>query len=234
MTLEDSMENQSEIQEAALPTSDEAEGQMLQTQDADVQARDEPEANSQERNWRQVREVMRQQQMRIQELEKLANQKPEFEDDEIDRLPDDEILTKVQVVKLAAKQAKRLAQEEMQRVEVERQEERIAAMYPDYADVVEKYIPDLVKANPNLRATILSSPNKYLAAYEIAKNSYLYHQDQQAKKLQQTQAQRIQKNAAKPQSVNSVGKSSALSDAAAIHQMTDAQVWELAQRYAQR
>lgn len=192
-------------------------------------------------NWKEAREVMRQQQREIQELkDKLVqthSSQSQKELDELDSLASDDIVTVAQARKLAEKVAEKTASKLLKEKEVETMEDRTSSRYPDYADVVTKYIPKIIKDDPDLAEAIRNSPNPYVTAYKIAKNSYIYKKDtENANKASQT-AQKVLENSSKPQSVHSQGYQGALSNAekfeGGLSQEKRKEVWELSRRYAQ-
>lgn len=99
------------------------------------------------------------------------------------------------------------------------EEMRMAQKYPDYKDVILKYLPEVVKANPGLRSN-LEKTQDYELAYYLARNSDQYKRDHQVKK-QSVEAQRILENSEKAGSLSSMGSTSPISQAKQYKQMSD-------------
>lgn len=199
----------------------------------------ETQKATEDSNWKEAREVMRQQQREIQELkEQLVKNQPQEKLDELDSLASDDIVTVAQARKLAEKVAERTTSKLLKEKEVETMEDRASIKYPDYAEVVTKYIPKIIKDDPDLAETIRNSPNPYIAAYKIAKTSYLYNQDKNNSDKANQTTQKILENSSKPQSVHSQGYQGALSDAKnfennSLSSERKKEVWELSSRFAQ-
>ncbi len=94
-----------------------------------------------------------------------SRQKEEFSD-----LSDHDVLTRGE----ARKFAQDLEKKQMMAVE----ELKMAQIHPDYNEVVRKYIPQVLKDDPDLEAAIMNAPNPYKVAYHLAKRSDQYLQDQ--------------------------------------------------------
>lgn len=91
--------------------------------------------------------------------------------------------------------------------------------YPDYQDVVTKYLPDILKQNPALRQDFESSPNFY-RAYYLAKNSDAYkkehHQEQR-----NADAERMIANSERSGSLSEMGGASPINLAKRYRDMSD-------------
>lgn len=105
------------------------------------------------------------------------------------------------------------------------EELRVGQKYPDYKDVILKYLPEVVKANPSLKNT-LEKTQDYELAYYLAKNSDQYKSDHQKQK-QSVEAQRILENSQKAGSLSSMGSTSPISQAKQYKQMSDKEFKEL-------
>lgn len=193
-------------------------------------------------NWKEARDVMRQQQREIQELkEKLVKDtqsQEKSELDELDSLASDDIVTVGQARKLAEKIAERAASKLLKEKEVASMEDNVSFKYPDYSDVVTKYIPKIIKDDPDLAEAIRNSPNPYLTAYKIAKKSYFYKEGLENSNKGSQATQKVLENSSKPQSVHSQGYQGALSDAKKFENNIlsaerKKEVWDLSNRFAQ-
>ena len=99
------------------------------------------------------------------------------------------------------------------------QEIRMTQKYPDYNDVVTRYLPEVLKTNPGLRNTLQQS-NDYELAYHLAKNSDSYRQGH-VKTKKNADAERIVQNAQRAGSLSSTGQTSPISEAKRFKDMSD-------------
>ena len=104
-------------------------------------------------------------------------------------------------------------------------EMKMSQKYPDYRDVILKYLPDVIKENPNLR-TSLEKSQDYELAYYLAKNSSKYKQEN-TQKRKSVEAQRILENSQQAGSLSSMGSVSPISQAKQYKQMSDSDFMEL-------
>lgn len=100
------------------------------------------------------------------------------------------------------------------------EEMRMVQQYPDYQEVVTKYLPEVLKNNPALRHTLEQSQDFNLAYY-LAKNSESY---KSSAKTQQrnADAERIVKNANQSGSLSAIGGTSPINNAKRYKEMSDA------------
>jgi len=99
------------------------------------------------------------------------------------------------------------------------EEMKMSQKNPDYQEVITKYLPDLLKQNPSLRATLKNS-NDYELAYYLAKNSDVYRSENKRVK-KSVDAQRIVANSQKAGSLSSTGATSPISQAKRYKDMSD-------------
>ena len=92
--------------------------------------------------------------------------------------------------------------------------------YPDYRDVVSKYLPEVLKTDPALRQDFENSPN-YYRAYYMAKNSEGYRKDH-AKTQVNVDAQRIMENSERSGSLSAMGGVSPMNQTKRYKDMSDA------------
>lgn len=105
----------------------------------------------------------------------------------------------------------------------------VAQNYPDYAEVLEKYLTPLIKQKPHFAEMIRNSQNKAYTAYEIG----LMAKQMEGTKAQATKsvnAQRIVENSKKPGTLSQAGGQSTLSKADYFASMSDGEFLKFAQR----
>lgn len=99
------------------------------------------------------------------------------------------------------------------------QELRLAQKHPDYSEVVTKYLPNVLKQNPDLRET-LEKTQDYNLAYYLAKNSEEYKAENYKEK-KNSDAQRILENSQQVGNLSSVGSTSPIDAAKRYKNMSD-------------
>ena len=110
------------------------------------------------------------------------------------------------------------------------EELQVAQMYPDYAEVLEKYLTPLVKQKPHLVGRIQSGSDKALFAYELAKMAQ-HAQEHQAAPIRSENAQRIVENSKKPGTLSQAGGQGALSKADYYASMSDQEFMRMASQH---
>lgn len=191
----------------------------MQQQDTsqEVQVATEPKSqeDSQDRNWRETRQVIELLKNRTDALEaenaRLRTPSPKQEPEEV--YTDEDISTVGMTKKLLRKQEEKLEQlkEEFKRRDALTVEDRVRSKYADYDQVVSKdnleslfsTAPELVKM---LKANQDHPYDQAVAAYKLMKQFGVSSED----------AAKLKENQSKPRSVNSVGQTSALSQANAF------------------
>lgn len=171
--------------------------------------------NDKEYNWAEARRKMQELEDKNRELaEKVGQiQRPASDvEDELDKLADDDIITKGQTKKLAKKMAMEIAQEVIKQREAATVDERLSLRYPDFAQVVSREnIETLKELEPELALTLSHNPDPYaqsVAAYKLLKK--LGYGEEVAKSEEKDKAL---KNSQKPVSVNAATKQSAIGNA---------------------
>jgi hypothetical protein len=195
---------------AEAPQSDEV-------QEAQSAPSQEPRRGSVEYNWAEARrkmDALERQNRELREGLEALNNRPTPEDDELDKLGDDDIVTKRQVRKLTDSQARRIAAEAIQQYKASTVEERIKSRYSDFDSVVTPENIELLKQQkPSLALSLAHTPDPYAqaeAAYEAIKMAGIAGEQP----MRNTDKERAQKNAQKPLSVNAVvNKSTPLGNA---------------------
>lgn len=123
--------------------------------------------------------------------------------DEFSSMADEDVLT--------VGEAKKIVGQMNKQYKTNIEELRMQQRYPDYQEVVTKYLPEVIKANPGLRNTLESSQD-YELAYYLAKNSDACKGANKTVK-RNADAERIVQNANRAGSLSSVGQTSAVSEA---------------------
>ncbi len=137
---------------------------------------------------------------------------PSAQKDELAGLSDSDVLT--------VGDFKKLASSFNQNVQMSIGELKMMQKYPDYHDVITKYLPDVLKTNPSLQST-LQKTQDYELAYYLAKNSDTYRVENK-KTVRNADAERIVANANQAGSLSSLGASSpALQAAKRYKDMSD-------------
>jgi hypothetical protein len=151
---------------------------------------------------------------------KDRNTPKHHEQDELEGLEDDDILT--------VKQFKKLSEKMSSQFKTTLNELQVAQKYPDYQETITKYLPEIIKSNPSLRET-LQRTQDYELAYYLAKNSEGYRNSQHTQK-KNADAERILKNSEQSSGLSSVGASTPVSQAKRYKDMSDDEFVRLMQR----
>lgn len=131
--------------------------------------------------------------------------------DEFEGLSDGDVMTVGEFKKVAAKFN--------QQFQMNVEELRMTQKYPDYQEVVTKYLPEVLKNNPNLHRS-LQQTQDYELAYYLARNSDSYKS--QTKSVQRNaDAERMVKNSQQSGSLSSVGGTSPMNQAKRYKDMSD-------------
>lgn len=179
--------------------------------------------NDADYNWSEMRRQMREKDQQIEELRNqfssLANRAPTAqEQDELEQLAEDDILTVAQAKKLATKMARQVATEALKARDASTAEERAALKYPDFAQVVsQENIDKLKREKPRLFNTLAAYKEdpyeQALAAYEMIKEKvYTPPPDSFEKK-------KAKENSSKPLSVQAMKSTSPIADVNQFAQM---------------
>lgn len=165
-------------------------------------------------NWaeanRKMKELDQQNREMREQLHSMQKQKEvPAEIDELDKLGDDDIMTKSQAKKLAEKIARHAASEAIKQERASTVEDRLSLKHPDWSDVVSKENIELLKqTEPELALSLSHNPDPYaqgIAAYKLLKRLGIGTEPQKFPEKERAQA-----NAQKPVSVNAVSKNSAI------------------------
>ncbi len=148
-------------------------------------------------------------------------QKPQAKQGDFEGRLDDDVLT--------VGEAKKFIQQFSKQQELAVEELKISQQHPDYNDVVRKYLPDVLKTDPELKDMIMSAPNPYKAAYHLAKRSDGYLQDQR-QKTRSPEAQQAVQNLNRAGNLSAMGGAVSSSTAAPYKAMSDSDFMALANR----
>lgn len=178
-------------------------------QEAPESAQEKKRRNDAEYNWAEARRKMQElekQNRELQEQFQKQNQpKPAKEEDELDKLGDDDIVTKAQAKKMAAKMAREIANEVIKQREVATVDERLQMKFPDFGEVVSRENIELLKqTEPELAMSLMHNPDPFAqgaAAYKLIKKLGI------GGSMPNPEKEKAIKNAQKPVSVNAVTRS---------------------------
>lgn len=144
-------------------------------------------------------------------MQSSQQQPQQQEKDALDSLSDDDVLT--------VGEAKKFISKLNNQYETNIKELKVTQKYPDYQNIVTKYLPEVLKLNPGLRDTLQKSQD-YELAYYLASNSEAYKADHKRAK-KNVDAERIVQNANRAGSLSSVGQTSPISEAKRYREMSD-------------
>lgn len=133
-------------------------------------------------------------------------------EDEFSKYSEDDVITYGDLQKLLGKKE--------QQYQMSIKELKMTQKYPDYEQVVTKYLPEVLNQQPGLRSS-LEQTQDYELAYYLARNSDAYKsENRKAKKS--ADAERLVQNANKAGSLSSVGQTAPISAAKRYKTMSDA------------
>lgn len=193
----------------AVVGAEQSEEQSASSTEANQQAR--KKRNDAEYNWAEANRKMKEMSQRLKEYESERNQKPAHDPfEELDKLADDDIVTKAQARKLAEKIAKEAAQQAVRQREAATVDERLSLKYSDFADVVTpEAIEELKQTEPELTYSLANNPDPFaqgVAAYKLIKRLNIQQDKSEMTKIN-SEKKKAEVNSQKPISVNSISKS---------------------------
>jgi hypothetical protein len=211
MSEEETVSVETEKVEASAPATE-----TEQTAEKAETPQEKKRRNDVEYNWaesrRKMQDLERQNRDMQDQLHKLQPRPAEPEVDELDNLADDDIVTKGQAKKMAAKLAREIAQDVIKQRENATVDERLQNKYNDFADIVTRDNIELLKqTEPELAMSLahISDPfTQGVAAYKLLKKSGIGEEMKPPK-----EKQKAVENSQKPVSVNTVTKQSAIGNA---------------------
>jgi hypothetical protein len=193
----------------------EAVAQAAETEDVQ-EARQEPaeerrKRNDAEYNWAEARRKMQELDRQNREMaDQLARmQKPKQDEDDLDKLGDEDIVTKAHAKRLAEKMARQIAQDVLHQRDMETLDERLINKFPDFNEIVTPENLELLKQKkPELAKSLYQNSDKWnqaVSAYETLKLMGIG-----GEVAKNPEKERAIKNSQKPVSVNAVAKTSAI------------------------
>jgi hypothetical protein len=215
MQEENTEVEEQEIAQAVPPADSEESADEKQKAEAFAKKSDDYH----DRNWTQARRKMQELERKAKEqeelIQRLSTPKAAIQDDELDKLGDEDIVTKAQAKKLAAKMAEEIAQRVIKQREDSTVEERLSNKFEDFNQVVTRENIELLKeTEPELAMSLSHNTDPYLqgvAAYKLMKRLGIGGNDM-AKEPTKEKKKALE-NSQKPLSVNAVSKSSAIGNA---------------------
>ena len=144
----------------------------------------------------------------LQANQQMQQQKPAADDEKLSK---DDVITYADLERVLSKKERQF--------EMSIGEMKMLQKYPDYQEVVTKYLPEVLKQNPSLHRTLQSSQDFELA-YFLAKNSDTY-KSQSTTQKRSADAERMVKNASQSGSLSSIGGTSPINNAKRYKDMTD-------------
>lgn len=215
---------------------------QVEQQPIEQEATKEVVAEDADRNWNEVRQVLKTQKEQIAELQTQLAQKNQpiqaEEKDEFSDLDPDDYLTVDKAKRLAEKlaekkatqAARQMVQEYVSQQNIQNDEQRMRSKHDDYDYIVENFAIPLIKSDPALAHKIQSSKNPAETAYRLGKLSEPY-EEQSSKQVTNPKAEKILKNSSRPVSSNAVS-STLKGQADQFSKLSANQVWEMSQKYA--
>lgn len=145
------------------------------------------------------------------EIKNSRREEPQKSPDSFEGLPDDDLATVGEI--------KKLLRERENVLKSEYQEIKISQKYPDYNEVINNYLPEVIKQKPQFAQTLRQTQD-YEMAYYLAKNSDKYREEHRQKK-QNADAQKIIDNSQRAGSLSSMGSVSPINEARRFKDMSD-------------
>jgi hypothetical protein len=176
-------------------------------------------SEDQDRNWKETRRKMQELERKAKEQEELIAQLKSppkaAQEDELDKLGDEDIVTKGQARKLAAKMAEEIASRVIKERENATVEDRLSSKFNDFNQVVTRENIELLKeTEPELAMSLAQNTDQYsqgVAAYKLLKRLGIGVEEVAKEPVKEKQ--KALANSQKPLSVNAVTKSSAIGNA---------------------
>lgn len=199
-----------EMQEAAAPTFEnekEATSQQPNEDRVPLAALQEERAKRQ-----QMAEELQMIKEHVNLLQSSQRQPREPKKDPFESLPDDDIPTMGDI--------KKLFKEREKQYQASLSEMQMAQRHPDYADVINKYLPEVIKQNPSFGKKLEESRD-YEMAYYLAKNSEGYRSAHK-RAQKNADAEKVVQNSQMAGSLSSMGTTSPINAAKRYREMSDA------------
>ncbi len=149
------------------------------------------------------------------------NQKVQEPPSEFSGMSDNDVLT--------VGEAKKFMQQFTRQQELAVEELKMSQSHKDYDEVVRKYLPEVLKQDPELKDVIMNAPNPYKAAYHLAKRSDSYLKEQSTQTRSPEAKQAVQ-NLNRPGNLSAMGSTASSSQATIWKNMSDKEFAEHANR----
>lgn len=173
------------------------------------------EKNNKEINFERLRKKNEELERQLQEFrQEYERQKqppiPPQEEDELNALIDDDIITVSQAKKLAQRQAEELVNKAFQQKERASLPEKTRSKYQDFDNVMtEENIKKFEQLEPGLAEACSKASNPWDTTYKMLKKFVVPSAEEKTTKAEE----KAQENLQKPASINSVGKKGPLANA---------------------
>jgi len=197
------------IAEAAVQSDGSQQQSMEQTQEQVVPL---SALQAERRERQQLQENVKLMQDHMALLQANNNQKTQDKPNEFNGLSDNDVLT--------VGEAKKFMSQFTRQQELAVEELRMSQANKDYDEVVRKYLPEVLKTDPELKDMIMSAPNPYKAAYHLAKRSDGYLRERSNENRSPEAKQAVQ-NLNRAGNLSSVGSTAASSQASGFKNMSD-------------
>lgn len=207
--------NEPVTEAVAQASESEGEHDVRQEETREVEA---PRRKDADYNWNEARRKMQELERRSQEqdelIRRLSTGNAPKDDDELDKLSDDDIITVKQHKQMAAKIAKQVAEEVVKQREASTVEDRINAKFPDFEQVVtQESVENFRNSDPELAELLRQEQDPYKQAVLVYKQ-IKRGQIPQPRSVQSTiERKKAVENSQKPLSVQAASKQSALGNA---------------------
>lgn len=199
------------VEAAAQPANEDSTTQAVEREEERVPL-SALQAERRQRQELQQNLKMMQDHLELLRANQTSSSKPQ--DDQFSDLQDDDVLT--------VKEAKKFMESLQHNYQMSIEELKMQQSYPDYAEIVRNYLPEVLKENPELRDDIQRAKNPYKLAYFLAKKSDQYKSDN--KQVQKSEkAERILKNSNRAGNLSSVGQTAPQNSTKSWGQMSDSE-----------
>lgn len=200
-----------EVVEAVAPAT-ESEQLLERQEEAKVNKQRDDQAYNWAESRRKMQELERQIKERDEYLSQLKKQNTPVEEDDLDKLADDDIVTKGNTKKLIQKEARKIAEDIIKQHAASTVGERVKSKFADYDDVVNSENIELLKQKkPELARSLSQCQDPYdqaVAVYDALKMI-----GENVVNKVPVERDRALRNTQKPLSVNAVSKHSAIGNA---------------------
>ena len=205
----------------------------------------EPRPGTKEYNFRQLEKEKKEIERRLQEQEQrnremqqalmqglTGSRQPEKKEEELPALNPDDIPEWRHVTNVAEKIAEKKFFELQKKKELEELPKRVKAKFADYDEIVTAdNVKELETTNPELANAISRADDPWTATYSVLK---VLKGKPKADPVALEEAQKIQENEKKPNSINAVSKQGALKNANAFAKKSKEQLYKEMMEFAHK